>query len=56
MKPDAVFWGGDSVPHNLDTLNEQTNVEIIKNVTQAVATGLEGYKVYPAIGNHDTYP
>ena len=33
IQPDAVLWGGDSVPHNLDTLSLKTNVDIIKNVT-----------------------
>lgn len=28
----------------------------MKNVTAQVAAGLEGIKVYPTIGNHDTYP
>jgi len=26
IKPDAVLWGGDSVPHNLDTLTLETYV------------------------------
>lgn len=32
-KPDAILWGGDTIPHNLDTLTFDTNVEIMKNVT-----------------------
>ena len=26
VKPDLIFWGGDSIPHNLDSLNLETNV------------------------------
>jgi sphingomyelin phosphodiesterase len=26
IKPDYVFWGGDSIPHNIDTLSLKTNV------------------------------
>lgn len=26
IKPDAVLWGGDSIPHNIDTLTFGTNV------------------------------
>ena len=26
LKPDAVLWGGDSIPHNVDTLNLESNV------------------------------
>lgn len=33
LKPAAVFWGGDSVPHNLDSLNMERNIEIMKNTT-----------------------
>lgn len=28
----------------------------MKNVTEMVARELDGIRVYPAIGNHDTYP
>jgi len=56
VKPAAVFWGGDSVPHNLDSLNMITNVNIMRNTTKLVADGLEGYDVFPTMGNHDTYP
>jgi len=34
IKPDTVFWGGDSVPHNIETLTLESNVEVIKNVTK----------------------
>jgi sphingomyelin phosphodiesterase len=56
IKPDMVFWGGDSIPHNLDSLTFETNVHIMKNVTKDVAEGLSTFKIYPTIGNHDTYP
>lgn len=56
VKPDVVLWGGDSIPHNVDSLTLQTNVDIMKNITKDVKEGLAGIKIYPAIGNHDTYP
>ena len=56
IKPDAVFWGGDSIPHNVESLTYDDNVNIMKNVTQLVADGLDGIRVYPTVGNHDTYP
>jgi len=56
ISPDAVLWGGDSIPHNIDSLTFATNVEIMKNVTTEVILGLDGLKIYPTIGNHDTYP
>lgn len=33
IKPDAVFWGGDSIPHNVESLRFEDNVNIMKNVT-----------------------
>lgn len=56
IQPDVVMWGGDSIPHNIDTLTIETNVQIMKNVTQEVKDGLSGIHIYPTIGNHDTYP
>jgi len=56
IKPDAVMWGGDSIPHNLDSLQIDNSVQIMKNVTKIVADKLSDYPIYPTIGNHDTYP
>lgn len=56
VKPDLVLWAGDSVPHNIDTLTFESNVNIMKNITKEVSEGLDGIKVIPCIGNHDTYP
>jgi hypothetical protein len=56
MEPDVVLWGGDSIPHNIDTLTFKSNVDIMKNITAEVFSGLEGIRIYPTIGNHDTYP
>jgi sphingomyelin phosphodiesterase len=56
VKPDVVMWGGDSIPHNIDTLTFATNVQIMKNISAEVLTQLDGTRIYPTIGNHDTYP
>ena len=56
IKPDLVMWGGDSIPHNVDTLTIETNIEIMKQITKQVQDGLGDIKIYPCIGNHDTYP
>ena len=56
IKPDLIFWGGDSIAHNLDTLSLKENVLIMKNVSKLVLDELKDFKVYPAVGNHDTYP
>lgn len=56
IKPDAVFWGGDSVPHNVDSLDFDSNVAIMKNTTKIVSDGLKDLRIFPTIGNHDTYP
>jgi len=56
VKPDLVMWAGDSVPHNVDSLTFDSNVAIMKNITKEVSDGLDGIKIFPCIGNHDTYP
>jgi len=58
IDPDLVFWAGDSVAHNDETLTLESNVEQLKKVSQMVVDNFSsyGYKVIPAIGNHDTYP
>lgn len=33
VKPDAVFWGGDSVPHNIESLGLKSNADVMKNTT-----------------------
>ena len=56
IQPDAALWGGDSIPHNIDTLNLQSNVEIMRNVSAEVRNRVGDIHVYPTLGNHDTYP
>lgn len=56
VKPDAVMWSGDSVPHILASNSVGETVDIMNRVSKQVADGLDGIAVYPAIGNHDTYP
>lgn len=55
-KPDLVLWTGDSIPHNVGTLTADSNAQIMKNVTNMVAKELKDFRVYPALGNHDTFP
>jgi hypothetical protein len=56
IKPDAVLWGGDSISHNIDALDIYSSVNMMKNVTKIMTDKLSDYPIYPAIGNHDTYP
>jgi sphingomyelin phosphodiesterase len=58
MNPDALFWVGDSIPHNLESLTFQSNVDIMKNITKKIKeTFLDaGITVVPVIGNHDSFP
>ena len=27
--PDLILWGGDSIPHNLETLTFESNVQVM---------------------------
>lgn len=56
IKPDIVLWGGDSVPHNIDSQDDIDNYNIVKNITNIVRNILDDVRIFPAIGNHDTYP
>mmetsp|Transcript_37583 Transcript_37583/g.57576 ORF Transcript_37583/g.57576 Transcript_37583/m.57576 type:complete len:134 (-) Transcript_37583:954-1355(-) len=56
IKPDAVFWLGDSVPHDVDTLDKETTISKLKKIAKMVQDNFNNTRVYPAIGNHDSYP
>ena len=56
VKPDVVFWAGDSISHNLDSLSFDQNVHNMVRVTKDVKAHLKDLPLYAAIGNHDTYP
>lgn len=36
IKPDAVFWGGDSIPHNIESLTVEDNVNVMINTTKLI--------------------
>lgn len=56
VKPDAVLWSGDSMPHILHSNTPENTVNTLRRVSRQVSEGLDGIAVYPALGNHDTYP
>lgn len=56
IQPDLVFWLGDSVAHNFDSLNKDDVVGILQNATSMMTEFFDPAQVYPSIGNHDTYP
>ena len=55
VKPDVAFWGGDSVPHNLDSGSKEISIATMDIVTRAITTTLDS-KLYMTIGSHDTFP
>lgn len=58
MNPDVVFWVGDTIPHNLESLTFEGNVQIMTNVTNLIKEYFfdSGINVVPVIGNHDSFP
>ena len=56
IDPDAVFWLGDSVSHNIDTLELDQVAEEMETITQLVNNSFPAKPVFAAIGNHDTFP
>jgi len=56
LKPDAVIWGGDSVPHDVHSQTFDEVVLYMNKTTDAFIEGLDGIPIFPTIGNHDNYP
>ncbi|KYR02711.1 metallophosphoesterase domain-containing protein [Tieghemostelium lacteum] len=55
--PDFIIWTGDDVPH-LDNseLNQSLIIQSIVNMTDLIQYYFPGVRVFPSIGNHDSYP
>lgn len=58
VNPDAIFWVGDTISHNLGSQTAEENIRVLKNATEEVAKAFPNHKgkIFPVIGNHDTYP
>ena len=57
IKPDIGLWGGDSIPHNMDSVTMESDVKTMKQVANQVSAAFsENFKLYVTLGNHDTYP
>lgn len=54
---DFVLWTGDTVAHiSNDNLTESINMDVLHNLTQAIASRFPRTPVFAAFGNHDYYP
>lgn len=59
IKPDMVFWLGDSIPHADDELSVKFVDDTMTNISQLVIDELitkGDLPVFATPGNHDTYP
>lgn len=56
IKADIVLWGGDSVPHNLESISFESNLETLQKATELVKDNIKDGKLYATVGNHDTFP
>jgi len=55
--PDFIIWTGDDPPHiPVSALSEDKVLNSIQNITTLLKSNFPGVQVYPALGNHDTYP
>jgi len=52
----AVVWTGDNPPHDVWNETQTGQLERIKKVTQKLSQAFPKIPVFPAIGNHDTFP
>ena len=54
IKPDVIFWTGDTVPHNMFEEKHFTDkLEYIDRVTSFFRANFTNMTVYPLLGNHD---
>ena len=56
IRPDLAFWGGDTVPHNVDSLTEAGNVDTMRRTYRNVLKGMKEIQTFMTPGNHDSYP
>lgn len=51
-----MLWGGDSIGHNLDSLTPEQVTNDQTKTTNKIKAAFSDIRVYPTIGNHDTFP
>ena len=56
VSPAMVFWSGDSISHNLDSLSKNEVVTNKNLVIDRVMSKFKDIPVYFTLGNHDMYP
>ena len=56
IQPDIGLWGGDSIPHNMDSITKESDITTMRQVANQVSSAFSNFKVYVTLGNHDTYP
>src|ERR1700744_375259 len=53
---DYILWSGDSATHHITTQTFEDNISAVDDVTTLLKKYFPKIKVYPTIGNHDTWP
>ncbi|XP_064609219.1 sphingomyelin phosphodiesterase A-like [Liolophura sinensis] len=54
--PDFIIYTGDSPPHDVWQESWDSQLKADSLVVQRLNEQLEGFTIYPAIGNHESYP
>ncbi|EGC32843.1 hypothetical protein DICPUDRAFT_37701 [Dictyostelium purpureum] len=55
--PDFILWTGDSPPHfENKNLNQTIVLSSISNMTNLITEYFPNTRVFPCLGNHDSYP
>ncbi|CAH1772935.1 unnamed protein product [Owenia fusiformis] len=55
-KPDIVLYGGDAPPHALWEETFDGQMQASQATVEAFSRNMPGMRVFPTIGNHETYP
>lgn len=54
IKPEAIFWTGDTVPHNMhEETDYQEKIKYVKRATEFFDANFTNLPLYPVMGNHD---
>jgi hypothetical protein len=58
VKPDILFWTGDTVPHNVWDNEVKEVIDGMINITKIIKESFKGTNitVLPIEGNHDSWP
>uniref|UniRef100_A0A0A9Z5H7 Sphingomyelin phosphodiesterase n=1 Tax=Lygus hesperus TaxID=30085 RepID=A0A0A9Z5H7_LYGHE len=53
---DYILWTGDLPPHDVWNQTKEENIQILKETVAQMLKMFPGIPIFPALGNHETFP